>query len=130
MKIFKYKLFEKWAKKQGLTDDDLKKAILEIENGLIDANLGGHVYKKRIARQGQGKRGSHRTIILMKHNDKAIFAHGFSKGEKDNITQTELDGFKIMAAAFLNLTQEQIKHLCDNQHLIELTNDQSSRNPQ
>lgn len=38
MRIFKYRTFEKWAKKQGLSDEDLKKAVLEIENGLIDAN--------------------------------------------------------------------------------------------
>ncbi len=52
MRIFKSRTFEKWAKKQGLTDEDLKKAVLEIENGLIDANLGGNVYKKHIGRQG------------------------------------------------------------------------------
>ena len=37
MKIFKYRLFEKWATKQGISDDDLKKAVFEIENGLCDA---------------------------------------------------------------------------------------------
>jgi len=79
MKIFKYRTFEKWAKKQGVSDDDLKKTILEIENGLIDANLGGNVYKKRIGKSGQGKRGAFRTILLMKLGDKAIFAHGFRK---------------------------------------------------
>jgi hypothetical protein len=31
MKFFKYRLFEKWATKQGISDDDLRKAILEIE---------------------------------------------------------------------------------------------------
>ncbi len=123
MKIYKYRGFEKWAKKQGLSDDDLKKSIIEIENGLIDANLGGNVYKKRIAKLGQGKRGSYRTILLMKLSDKVIFAHGFAKGEKDNVTQNELEGFKIMAEAFLNLSNEQIKTLIDNQKLIELAND-------
>jgi hypothetical protein len=43
MRIFKYKTFEKWAKKQGLSNVDLKNAINEIEKGLIDANLGGDV---------------------------------------------------------------------------------------
>ncbi len=80
MRAFKYKSFVKWAKKQGMSDDDLKKAIAEIQIGLIDANLGGDVYKKRIGIHGKGKRSSHRTIILMKLGDSAIFAHGFTKG--------------------------------------------------
>ena len=66
MRIFKYKTFEKWAKKQRMHNTDLKKAINEIQNGLIDADLGGHVYKKRIGLHGKGKRSSHRAIILMK----------------------------------------------------------------
>ncbi|TRW95257.1 type II toxin-antitoxin system RelE/ParE family toxin [Candidatus Methylobacter oryzae] len=123
MRIFKYKTFEKWAEKQGLNDEDLKKAVLEIENGLIDANLGGNVYKKRIGRQGQGKSGAHRTLLLMKRNDKIIFAYGFAKGEKDNITKNELEGFKVMAEAFLNLTDEQINILINKRNLVELANE-------
>ena len=33
MRIFKYKTFEKWAKKQGMSNADLKKAIAEIQKG-------------------------------------------------------------------------------------------------
>ena len=120
MRIFKYRTFEKWAKKHGMSNDDLKNAITEIKNGLVDANLGGHVYKKRIGLHGKGKRGSHRTIILMKIHGKAIFAHGFSKGEKDNITRNEFDGFKVMAEAFLDLSDEQIDILISKQNLIEV----------
>lgn len=94
--------------------------MLEIENGLIDANLGGHVYKKRIGKQGQGKRGAYRVLFLMKFADKVIFAHGFSKMEQDNITKQQLEGFKIMAEAFLNLTDEQMNALLNNQQLVEL----------
>jgi len=123
MRIFKHRVFEKWAKKQRLTDENLQKAILEINNGLIDANLGGNVYKKRISRQGQGKSGSYRTLLLMKRGDKVIFVHGFAKGEKDNISKTELEGFKIMAEALLNLTDTQIQTLIDNQQLMEISNE-------
>jgi DNA-binding transcriptional regulator YiaG len=34
--------------------------------GLIDADLGGHVVKKRVALPGQGKRGGARTIVATK----------------------------------------------------------------
>ncbi|MDR1468123.1 MAG: type II toxin-antitoxin system RelE/ParE family toxin [Spirochaetaceae bacterium] len=36
------------------------------EAGNFDANLGGFVYKQRVARKGQGKRGGYRTIVLFK----------------------------------------------------------------
>ena len=120
MRIFKYRTFEKWAKKQGMSNTDLKKAVTEIQKGLVDANLGGDVYKKRVGIHGKGKRSSHRTIILMKIQDKAIFAHGFAKGEKGNITKNELESFKVMAKAFLNLDDKQIKILIDKQNLIEV----------
>lgn len=123
MRVFKYRLFEKWFKKQGLSDLDLKKAVIEIENGLVDANLGGNLYKKRIGKQGQGKRGAYRVLFLMKVADKVIFAHGFAKSEQDNITKQQLEGFKIMAEAFLSLTDEQIKVLIDNQNLVEINNE-------
>jgi len=120
MRIFKYRTFEKWAKKQRMHNDDLKKAITEIENGLVDAELGGLVYKKRIGIHGKGKRSSHRTIILMKIGDKAIFVHGFPKGEKSNITKSELEGFKAMADTILNLNNSQIDALINNNSLIEV----------
>lgn len=59
----------------------------------------------------------------MKLDDKVIFAHGFSKGEQGSITKNELEGFKIMAEAFLNLSTVQIDTLIDNKNLIELAND-------
>ena len=120
MRIFKYRTFEKWAKKQGMSNDALKKAIAEIQKGLIDANLGENVYKKRIGLHGKGKRSSHRTIILMNIHDRAIFAHGFAKGTKGNITKNELDGFKVMAKAFLGLNNDQINTLIEKHNLIEV----------
>jgi len=62
MRIFKLKLFHKWADKEGLIDESLIKAIKEMEQGLIDADLGGHVYKKRVGIKGRGKRGGVRTF--------------------------------------------------------------------
>jgi len=42
------KVFNKWAGKEGLGDDALRNAVDEMERGLIDADLGGHVMKKRV----------------------------------------------------------------------------------
>lgn len=48
MRIYKTKLFNRWAEKEGLADVALGTAVEELARGLIDADLGGHVYKKRI----------------------------------------------------------------------------------
>jgi len=52
MRIFKTRQFSNWAGKEGLDSDSLIEAIAEMERGLNDADLGGHVYKKRIALHG------------------------------------------------------------------------------
>ena len=51
----------------------------EVGGGSFEADLGGHVLKKRVPFPGQGKRGSGRTIICFKKDDRAIFVHGFAK---------------------------------------------------
>lgn len=63
MRIFKTKNFSRWAVKENITNTDLKNAVKEIGVGLIDANLGGGLYKKRIAVGGKGKSGSARTLL-------------------------------------------------------------------
>ena len=56
--------------KAGVTDADLRRCVTEMQAGLIDADLGGHVVKKRIALRGRGKRGGARTIVASNHADK------------------------------------------------------------
>jgi len=46
MKIYKHKQFHQWLKDELLTDNDLKNAIAEIENGLHDGDLGAGLFKK------------------------------------------------------------------------------------
>jgi hypothetical protein len=41
----------------------LRVAVEETAAGLIDADLGGRVYKKRVPLPGRGKRGGARTLI-------------------------------------------------------------------
>lgn len=50
-----------------------------MERGLIDADLGGGVYKKRIALPGRGKRGITRTLIATNRANRWIFLTGFEK---------------------------------------------------
>ncbi|MEM9243486.1 MAG: type II toxin-antitoxin system RelE/ParE family toxin [Pseudomonadota bacterium] len=45
-------------------------------------NSLGKCYKKRIARQAQGKRGSYRVLIAYKQQERLIFCMVFQKGKK------------------------------------------------
>lgn len=85
MRIFKNAWFEKFAKKERITDAMLCQAIRRAENGLIDADLGGGLIKQRVARPGAGKSGGYRTLVLFRLDHRAVFAFGFSKNDRANI---------------------------------------------
>jgi hypothetical protein len=63
MAIYKTRWFERWARKQGLTTPSLCAAVSEMKAGLYEADLGGGLLKKRVARPGQGKRGGFRILV-------------------------------------------------------------------
>ncbi len=46
---FKTRHFSRWAAKVGLSNAVLKDAVSEMQAGLIDADLGGGLVKKRVA---------------------------------------------------------------------------------
>ena len=53
----------RWLRKSPLSERDLCNAIDEMVTGLIDADLGGHIFKQRVAPLGRGKSGSARVLI-------------------------------------------------------------------
>ncbi len=114
------KHFSKWALKQNISDSELFDALVEVEAGNVDVNLGGNVYKKRIRFKGQGKRGSGRTIICHKKDDRAIFVHGFSKNEKSNLSKKELIAFKELSKILLALSINEIAAATENGDFIEV----------
>src|ERR1700722_2850946 len=108
MRILKNKPFSQWARKLRITDKTLVTAINEMINGLYEANLGGHIYKKRVALGHRGKSGGGKNIIAFKMNDKAIFIYGFSKGDKSNITEKEEEALKNLAKGYFGYDENQI----------------------
>ncbi|MFZ5758151.1 MAG: type II toxin-antitoxin system RelE/ParE family toxin [Thermodesulfobacteriota bacterium] len=103
------KHFAKWAAKQNILENELHKALEEIRSGKFEANLGGHLYKKRIRFAGTGKSGSGRTIVCYQKGDKAIYVHGFAKNEKSNLSNKELVAFKEFTKVLLGLSDEQVE---------------------
>jgi hypothetical protein len=122
MRILKTRWFHKWAKKERLTDGALRKAVTEMERGLIEADLGGYVYKKRVALPGRGKSGSVRTIIAYRVEDKAFYVYGFAKDKRANIRDDELKAFKIVAENLLSHSDEQHNQLLTIEELVEVEN--------
>lgn len=122
MRVFKNKAFAKWAQKERLEDEVLLIAVAEMEQGLIDAELGGGVFKKRVV-MAKGKSSGGRTLIAYRFADKAFFVYGFSKNAKANITATELKALKILANDLLNYNDTEINRLLDAGALFEINAD-------
>ncbi len=120
MRIFKNKAFNKWAGKEGLNDEVLRNAVTEMEQGLVDADLGGHVFKKRVAIAGRGKSGGARTLLAYKVGDKAFFIYGFAKNVRANIKDDELKGLKAYANVLFGYNDKALKKAIDAGLLIEV----------
>ena len=109
MRILKTRSFKKWATRESLTDKHIAKAVAEMEQGLVDAELGGGLVKKRIAMGSRGKRAGARTIIAYQRHDKAFFVYGFKKNEKSNLDVTELVSLKQLGELLLNFSEAKLK---------------------
>ena len=69
-RVFKTRHFSRWMRKTELIDQALCEAVVAMEQGLIDADLGGGVIKKRVALPGRGKSGSTRTLVAMNRGNR------------------------------------------------------------
>lgn len=106
--ILKRKDFARWQSGEKLPDSILCKAIREMESGLIDADLGGHLYKKRVARPGSGKRGGYRTLLAARIGSRYVFLCGFPKSERANITLEERKALQFAGQVFLELSTKNL----------------------
>jgi hypothetical protein len=120
MSIFKTKYFNKWQSKESeLDDNSLIKAIEELDRGLFEANLGGGLFKKRVAMPGKGKSGGYRVIIAHKSKDQSwIFLYGFSKSEISNINSDDLSDLKELANDLFSISMAKLAKV-----LIEVKNE-------
>jgi len=118
--IYKTRYFNRWARKADLPDQALCRAVMEIRQGLVDADLGGGIIKKRIALPGHGKRGSTRTLLATNRNDRWVFVYGFEKNERGNISDNELESLKLLADDLLALTESQISEAVSKGSLLEV----------
>ena len=122
MSVYKTKEFSKFARKADLGSAELLEAARAVASGQWDADLGGGVFLRRIAREGGGKSGGFRTIVLFKVGGHSFFVHGFAKNEKANITPKELKALKKLATTFLGLDAGALETANTAGEIAEVTN--------
>lgn len=125
-RVFQTKVFVRLMKKSGLTDRMLCSAVAEMSAGLIDADLGGGVIKKRLALPGQGKRGGARTLLATNRLDRWFFVFGFRKSDKANVSPEELEGLKMLAKDLLGLSTLQLDEAVGRGDFKEICNEQAT----
>ena len=87
---------------------------------MLDADLGGGLFKKRIARPGQGKRGGYRTLVVTNMNNRWVFVYGFPKNERSNIDRDEEEALKKLAAYLLSLSAQAVTKAKQAGELIDV----------
>lgn len=123
-RVFKTRHFGRWMRKTALTDAALCAAVLEMVQGLIDADLGGGVVKKRIGIGGRGKRAGARTLVATNKGSRWFFVVGFEKNERANVSDNEVHALQEIAAQLLTLTGPQLDAAARDGSLQEICDEQ------
>lgn len=89
-------------------------------HGLVDADRGGGLVKKRIGRPGQGKSGGFRTLVATNKGNRWVFVFGFPKNGRSNIDKDETEALKKLAAHLLLLTPQAMTKAQSAGELIEV----------
>lgn len=123
MRAFKTKRFARFAVREGIDDGALCEAVERAVKGLVDADLGGGVIKQRIARQGQGRSGGFRVLVLFRRGDRAFFVHGFAKSDRENLRRKELMALRSLADEMFGLDGPGLEAMLANGTISEVNCD-------
>lgn len=123
VRVFKTRHFCRWMRKTELTDDALCLAVREMAQGLIDADLGGGVVKKRVGLAGRGKRGGARTLVATNKDTRWFFVFGFEKNERANISAEEKEALQLLAQDLLSRSGKELDAGVEDGSLQEICND-------
>jgi hypothetical protein len=125
-RVFKTRTFKRWSRKADISDAMLCNAVEEMAQGLIDADLGGRVFKKRIPVTGRGKRGGARTIVGSNLQDRWFFLFGFEKKDRETIDARELGVLQVIAAALLAMERKLLEKAVVEGELEEICHEEKS----
>lgn len=114
MRIFKGSWFVHFAQKEKISDRRLEDIVNALDQGRFDADLGGGVFKQRLARSSSGKSGGFRLIICFRKGDLTFFVYAYPKSSTDNISPSDLKNYKKLAKFLLSLNTEQLERMIEN----------------
>ena len=109
-----------------MPDATLCAAVADMAAGLFEADLGGGVYKKRVAMPGRGKRGGARVILGSNLGTRWFFLYGFEKSERATIDDKELAVLQKAAAVFLEMESQILERALVDGHLTEICREEKS----
>lgn len=115
-RAFKTKWFNREAKDEGISDEELCKAFKQLIKGQAD-DLGGGVWKKRL------NDNMNRSIVLAKGRKYWIYAFLYAKKDRENIDAKELKEFKRLAKIYGAATDAEITELLKLKELVEICHD-------
>lgn len=111
-----------FARKERVTDEQLIEAVIDIESGLFEGDLGGGVLKKRLAAIGRGKSGSYRSVVAFRCHDRTVFMYGYPKNtvkkSGKEITDEELKEYKAFAKVLFSIDLDNLP--ANSKALIEV----------
>lgn len=123
MSVYQTKDFVRFARKERISAKALLRSAADVAQGHFDADLGGSVFKQRVARSGAGKSGGYRTILFFKAGRHTFFAYGFAKSERANVSTKELRALKKLADELLGYSAAKIAVAEAAGELIELVDE-------
>lgn len=122
MRVFKNKWFPRWARTEENSDSVLYQMAMEVVAGQVEANLGGYLFKKRLSREGSGKRGGYRILIGYKkpNTERLIYLYAYAKNIKASISDKEKEALRLVAETFISAPDSHVSFLMKDGSIVEV----------
>jgi hypothetical protein len=124
-RIFVTRAFARQNKKIGLTEAALCKAVSEIAAGLNNGHLGNGIFKKRIALDGRGKRGSVRTLIATRVGAYWFYLFAYKKNDRADISPHEHEALMDLADDLYALDKNGLAKALGAGAMMEIEDDEN-----
>lgn len=123
LRVFATKPFMRFARRFNIGNIELWQAV----NGKWDADLGGGVFKFRLARRGEGTSGGARAIVAMKVGRRVVLMFGFEKKDQANIKADELRAFREAARIYLGYSEDEMTAIVREGALSEIAESKTAK---
>jgi hypothetical protein len=111
--VFVVPQVSKLVRKERLPEAALCRAAREVLAGTLgagEADLGGGLFKKRVARPGGGKSGGYRAIVAYRRprTERVLFAYAFPKNAAATLTPVGHEALAKVAGVFVATNEERL----------------------